>query len=318
MARRLLRRCCLVVALVGLATPASANPRALGAGAPEAAEQRYQIGLQMYRAGRFAEAAREFRVALTMVPDSARLAYNLARSLERSDQLEAAIEHYQLYLRLSPRADDKASVDATIAALQRTLAEQDGTLALTTSPAGAVVTLDGKSLGLTPLSKAVRPGRHTLAVTLAAHAPVEQAVEVKAGETTQLALVLTPDPASAPPPAAMDTTAPDPAPGWRPIAGWSAVGVGVALVGMGVAFNVAANDTVDEAATLRRGDEAEHATLGDDLDQQKALMYVGYGLGAALVAGGVAVLLWPEGDAGEAPAASLSVGPGAVFVGGVF
>ncbi|MCA9560913.1 MAG: hypothetical protein KC583_20335, partial [Myxococcales bacterium] len=103
MARRLLRRCCLAAALVGLATPAAANTRALGAGAPEAAEQRYQIGLQMYRAGRFAEAAREFRVALTMVPDSARLAYNLARSLERSDQLEAAIEHYQLYLRLSPR-----------------------------------------------------------------------------------------------------------------------------------------------------------------------------------------------------------------------
>ncbi len=317
MARRLLGRLCLVAALVGLGSPALAAERALGAGAPEAAEQRYQIGLQMYRAGRFAEAAREFRVALTMVPDSARLAYNLARSLERSDQLEAAIEHYQLYLRLSPRADDKASVEATIAALQRTLAEQDGTLALTTSPAGAVVTLDGKSLGLTPLSKAVRPGKHTLAVTLAAHGPVEQSVEVKAGETTQLALVLTPDPVTAPPPTVAAEAPADDA-SWRPIAGWSAVGVGVALVGLGVAFNVAANGTVDDAGALRLGDEAEHGALSDDLDQQRALMYVGYGLGAALVAGGMAVLLWPEDDAGAAPAASLSVGPTGVLVGGVF
>jgi TolA-binding protein len=75
----------------GGAAPAATESRGLEAGAPAAANQRYLGGLDLYRKGEFSAAALEFRVALQLFPTSAKLSYNLARSLERSGSLGEAI-----------------------------------------------------------------------------------------------------------------------------------------------------------------------------------------------------------------------------------
>ena len=67
----------------------------------------------------------------------------------------------------------------------------DGTLALTSTPAGATVTVDGLYRGTTPLELALTAGEpHRLRLTLSGHRPVEQAVEVEPERTRELALAL--------------------------------------------------------------------------------------------------------------------------------
>ena len=59
----------------------SGVPR-LEPGAPPLAEQRYLIGREQYREGNLENAASEFQSAFEIFPQSPKLAYNLARTLE--------------------------------------------------------------------------------------------------------------------------------------------------------------------------------------------------------------------------------------------
>jgi len=87
-----------------------ATTSAGGAAPREAEQQRYDSGIQLFRAGRYEDAVKEFRVALALRSRSARLAYNLARSLERSEQYREAAKYYRRYLVLAPNAEDRRKV----------------------------------------------------------------------------------------------------------------------------------------------------------------------------------------------------------------
>ncbi len=133
-------------------TPA-APVRALEAGAPPAANLRYQTGIEMYVRGDFAGAAREFRVGVALAPGSAKLAYNLARSLERAGDVPGAIAEYRRYLVLSPAAADRSEVERVIAVLEgeRATAVPAGAAPSsasvgTAAPAGAEPALSGREL----------------------------------------------------------------------------------------------------------------------------------------------------------------------------
>jgi tetratricopeptide (TPR) repeat protein len=73
----------------------------------------------MYLRGDYAGAAREFKVAQALAPDSAKLAYNLARSLERAGDVPGAIAAYRRYLEVSPQATDREDVTRVLAVLER-------------------------------------------------------------------------------------------------------------------------------------------------------------------------------------------------------
>jgi tetratricopeptide (TPR) repeat protein len=98
---------------------ASAAPRELEPGAPPLATQRYRTGIEMYLRGDYAGAAREFKVAQALAPDSAKLAYNLARSLERAGDVPGAVVAYRRYLAVAPQATDRADVERVLAVLER-------------------------------------------------------------------------------------------------------------------------------------------------------------------------------------------------------
>jgi tetratricopeptide (TPR) repeat protein len=80
------------------------------------AKQHFVDGRTHYAAGEFADAADHFVRAyeLTHAPE---LLYNLARCYERLGEKQRAAEQYQMYLRMSPDADDRAEVEQKIAAL---------------------------------------------------------------------------------------------------------------------------------------------------------------------------------------------------------
>lgn len=109
----------LLALTVTLATAvAVAKPPSLEPGAPPLAEQRYQVGRELYAKDDIAGAAREFGTALALFPTSAKLAYNLARCEERLGRLGPAIEHYERYLELSPKAEDAESVRTLVGVLR--------------------------------------------------------------------------------------------------------------------------------------------------------------------------------------------------------
>ena len=285
-----------IAAVALLVSAAHAQDRKLEPGAPEGAEQRYQIGVQAYLDQRFDDASREFQVAFTMFPRSARLAYNLARSLERGGQVEAALRYYGKYVELAPNAEDKAAVQATMKGLQALLDSRKGTLKVTSSPDGAEVKVDGVPLGSTPLSTQVAPGEHGVHLSLAGYQSTTRQVVVKAESSATVSVALAAD--------GLD---------WKPIAGWSGVGLGVVLAGVGAKFSLDASATADEAREYLRGEGAgELKPKYNDAKNNATGLYVAAGVA---VAAGVTLLLWPS-DA--PPAVSAGLGPDGLSVMGRF
>ncbi len=97
----------LGVAAVLLACPHGAVSQTLEEGAPKLAEHRYRTGRVLYKQGKFAAAVKEFQTAFDLFPDSAKLAFNMARTCERLDRMSEAVGHYERYLALAPSAKDR-------------------------------------------------------------------------------------------------------------------------------------------------------------------------------------------------------------------
>lgn len=104
---------------------------------------------------------------------------------------------------------------------------------------------------------------------------------------------------------------------WRPIAGWSLVGAGVAGLALGVVFNSASGSAEDDYnAAIAAGSSAAvingHA---DDAESNANLATTGWVAGGVLMAAGVGLLIWDWTD--DAPVRAW-VTPQGVGVGGRF
>jgi hypothetical protein len=143
--------------------------------------------VRAFRDGRFADAIRYFRAAYRMGGPSSEL-WNVARSRERMDDAEgaaAAIEQYLAQRDLG--AQDRADAERELSALR----SRSSTLTVTTFPAGAVVTLDGRqAAGPTPVSLEIRPGAHTLSVHRDGYATQTRPLEARYGRAVIVSLEL--------------------------------------------------------------------------------------------------------------------------------
>ncbi len=250
------------------------------------AVQRYEIGVQQYTDGRYLDAVREFRIARELMPSSPQIAFNLARSLERAGDLEQAFVVYGRYLELETDPNQRAEVKRVRDILRQTLDNRTAKLTVSTDPAGARVTVDDWThSNRTPTTLQVSPGRHTVTLTLGGYAEDEHEIDAEAESTLTLSVEL------------------DRATDWQVAGGWTALGMGAAGLVVGGIFHVQAAGTADAGADLGHGRQQTADSLQDDLETEQAVMWVGYGLGAALIATGAAMLAWPD-DAG-----GVGVGP---------
>ncbi len=96
--------------------------------------------------------------------------------------------------------------------------------------------------------------------------------------------------------------------GWMTIAGWTAVGLGVAAAGAGAAFHVAAFDAHSEGEGLQTDDDPARERLNSRIDTDETLAITGYALGGTLLAAGALVLLWPDEGEGSSRMA-VTFGP---------
>jgi len=129
----------------------------------------------------------------------------------------AAREHFECQIGgLDELAGRVADVVAKLLAAAVREAARPGTVALSMTPAGAVVRVDGTAVGRTPIRAKLAPGWHVVRVERPGHASVERRVEVPAGGTVVFDVSLVPV-----------RTRP-----WQRPAGGAAFGAGVVLLAL--------------------------------------------------------------------------------------
>lgn len=284
---------------------AHAQPEATATPAPEAAPDpraraAYEAGVDHFKAKRYAEAIGEFTRAQRMDPSPV-LLFNIARAFEdwaresgEWGKYADAIKYYRLYLEAAPNAPDAKAVSDGLPALERLAAQakqsREVELAVTSTPEGATVKVDGRAVGETPLKVQLSPGKHFVTVERAGFARHSAEVALE-DEAVRHAVTLVP--VAAPPPPAT-AAAPN-------TAGWVVLGVGGALlVGSvitgGLALGKSAElDDIDDGNT--RASRAEYDALQED---GRTLAYLTDGLllgGVAGVVAGSVMLLTGDDDA---------------------
>lgn len=198
----------LTICLALLCAPGPSAPRAaeapqLETGAPPLATQRYQNGRRLYATGDLPGAAAEFRSALALFPTSPKLAFNLARTLERMGELAEAGTMCRRYLALAPDAEDRVTIEALCVSIEQRVEAERPRLVVSTLPSGATVYLDEVDVGRTPLTVWTTVGPHVLRVTAEGHKAALQTVQAERGKMLPVALELLRESASAPPGAAV-------------------------------------------------------------------------------------------------------------------
>jgi len=311
-----LRRGCppaLLAAWLLNATSASAEPRAVGAvsGPPAAAgaaradstpaarsELLLEQGMALRRLGKDEEALRAFEEAAALDPESTRVRVHLAAT-------QQALGHWaeaETLLREVLQEPADPYVHRHRATLERALdfvARHLGGLLVAGQPVGAVVRVDGRSLGSLPLSEALRlpVGSYQLDVLRAGYYPVHRSVSITAGGVLRESVELTPVPAAAAPsaPGAVaggQAPAASGSPTWL---SWTLTGLATgAAVTTGVALAVRNQHASrwNSPACLESG-RRRGEVCAAELDAGKSAERLAYGGGIAsvLLAAG-AVLSW--------------------------
>lgn len=146
-------------------------------GSPEAKhEARLQAGRAAYQKGDYEGAIEEFKAAFDLKATPGAL-YNIAKSYEKMSRYEEAIDYFQQYLDLDPKAADRADVEELIKRLKKSIKERFQELSVSSDPPGADVYLDDRNTGLqgqTNYRGKVTPGPHTLFIDLNGYEPVKR------------------------------------------------------------------------------------------------------------------------------------------------
>lgn len=285
------------------------------------AKAHFKRGSDLYRQARYADAIGAFEAAYEARPSGV-LHFNIAQCHEKLGDIPNALRRYHLYLRETPKADDRATVETAIANLEKRLAERGlQQLLVYSSPLGATVTVDGKARGTAPVSLELPPGPHDVGVALSGHQTATRRVTIAADKSLELDFTLVkataapvvmtePAPAATKPPDAplaakppdltpkpADTTSTLPPAVVAPaetehtrLFTWIAAGTAGAALAGAVVMGIAANA---DANTLRNGERHEQKQaqkLHDGAENKALAANVLYG--AAGVAGVAAVTLF--------------------------
>jgi tetratricopeptide (TPR) repeat protein len=280
---------------VGAAQAETASTEAMVEARRSDAKQRYQRGVEQYRAGRYAEAVAAFLEADRLAPSPA-LSFNIARAYERLDDTSGALRWYRDYLRRNPNAKNAAGVKERIAALAARLAQTGlQQLSVLSTPDGATVLVDGQAVGATPFTGELAPGRHLVLIERQGYRQARHEIVLAPSTPTELNVSLEPEPRRASPALAGEReSAPnrdsDRAGNRRfGVLPWFIAGTGMAGLGGAVGFELARRS--EERAARGSQSQLEYKKhLDNSLDHQtRARVLVGVG-GGLLVTGSVMLL----------------------------
>ena len=146
------------------------------------AESAYRLGVELFRASRYADAEQAWLRAYALDPESS-LLVAVADTRQRRDDASGAVAMLEQYLVERPDAPDRASIEARIA----TLLESPARLIVRSLEPDHAILLDGVPVPQkTPATLEVGPGTHTVIVVGDGQQVGEQTVQVGFGEVREL------------------------------------------------------------------------------------------------------------------------------------
>jgi len=285
----------------------------------------FKEGNQHRKAGRHREALSSYEAAYKLLP-SFKIDYNIALTLEKLGRLAAAARRYARFLR---KGEDR-SPENTVKIARLKLAELIaglGQVVVRTPVPGAIVAVDGRDQGRTPLQDPlyVTPGKHRVLVAAPGRVSHAQEVTLRAGQRLLVDAALpkvaepadpgqglSPGPAGESP-GAVSPEEPVSRRSSKSIWAWSLLGASLAcVVGAGVLYGVGysqSNTAYDEYLALPK--DAPGPTFDAHWEEVEAAerLYIGGHVlaGAAALALGVSIYQFvtrPE----EQPTGPLSRG----------
>ncbi len=307
----------LVLPLLAHPVLAHAQAAAPEAGETEDARQHFSDGLKLYKDGDFDAALVQFERAYAIKPNY-KVLYNIAQTYFQLREYVEARDNMARYLKeggtaIEPERQAAASKD--LADLEKRIAK----VTISVNVAGATVLVDGKKVGVTPLSEpiSVSEGQRTISVETEKRGARQRLIRVAGGEQQTLTIDFEALPTAS---ANAGINAP-PQPREKSGLGagfWvTAVGAGALGVGAGVTGYLALkaqNDNKDQQKELG----VSQSTLNDSNNRAKNMAVVSDILtGAAVVCAGVAVVFLVTHHS-ESSQVGLSVGPGSANVFGSF
>jgi hypothetical protein len=160
------------------------------------AREHYTKGKELYEAGDFVEALKEFQAAHDAKPHPTVLK-SIAECQVQVGDITSAIETFEKFL-ADPASTKTEAVETRLAEVKAML----GSIDVSTEPEGAGIVLDGETTGKTsPATLEVGPGDHEVVLNVDGFEPLTKQVAVKKGEKSELKVNFDEEgiPAAAPP-----------------------------------------------------------------------------------------------------------------------
>ena len=218
------------------------------------AKEFMHVGVAEFRKNNFEKAREAFEKVWRLKPQPA-VAATLAEVEMKLGRYREASEHWEYYIRELP--PDRAEAEARLADCRQKL----GSIRVSVDTPGAVVFVDGKSIGPAPVAVDlwVDPGDHKLYAQLDDRTSPEKQFAVAAGETHTITLTLPKGSASAPVSSGLSTSPVKPKPVQRDEGGVESKTIALiagsvltaTAVGIGVGFTFKANAAEDDADAAR-------------------------------------------------------------------
>lgn len=256
------------------------------------ARAKYEEGVEAFRNQRYVDAVRFFLEADAIAPSIA-LSFNVALAYEKLGDEASALRWYRNYLRLDPNASNAAEVRARIQTLTQALAGKGiQQLTVLSTPPGATVAVDGRAVGVTPLTIERPPGDHEVWLTAPGYADTRRVFHLTATTPVDLSFTLAPRG----PELAQQRDKPSGAPSQpeppRRFGIWPYVtlGAGAAALTSAAIFEALRASAEDDARHENEQLAFERAVNRMEANQTAARVLLG--VGGVLVVGGTALLVF--------------------------
>jgi tetratricopeptide (TPR) repeat protein len=279
------------------------------------AMQKFEEGSRAFDQKRYKDAIDLFLEADLIIQNPA-FAYNASLAYEAMGDVAAALRWAREYLYRSPKAEDRATVEASIRKYEVRLREKGiQQLTVRSTPLGATVLVDGSPVGVTPWTGELAPGDHVIELRRRGYTDLSKEVDLAADRAAQIELTMTERDDSA-------TPGPTPvtgggevneAPGWLLPLSITVIAAGAATGGAAIALEVLRGQEEDAARESATQVEAmDHVETMQDF-QLGARIAAGVAGGLALVGGTLIVVDFAAFD--EAPPATAAATCGGSFCG---
>jgi hypothetical protein len=255
------------------------------------AQGKYEQGVEAFRNERYMDAVRLFLDADAIAPSVA-LSYNIARAYEKLGDDAAELRWYRNYLRLDPSASNRAQVGERIRVLSQSLANKGiQQLTVLSSPEGATVAIDGRAVGVTPLTIELAPGDHAAWLTARGYSDVRSTFRLTPTTAIDLPFTLTPRAPDEVQEPQQWPDVPQAAP-HRRFGAWPfiALGAGAAALTGAVIFEVSRASAEDDARHQREQLAFEQDVNAMNSRQTAARVLLG--VGGVLAVGGTVLLVF--------------------------